>query len=102
MPSPTDVPTPPSTFGEGKIAVGKDAAAGTYRVGAPVTEGCVWALQPADSPTERQPGDTRVPDDADGADQAVSLGRDIQLTEQRPAVRPGDPSARIDLDAAHL
>lgn len=49
MPSPTDVPTPPSTFGEGKIVVGKDVAAGTYRVSAVVTEGCAWALRPADS-----------------------------------------------------
>ena len=45
MPSPTDIPTPPSTFGEGKIVVGKDAAAGAYRVAAPVASGCVWALK---------------------------------------------------------
>jgi hypothetical protein len=47
MPSPTDVPTPPSTFGDGKIVVGKDAAAGTYRVSAPATAACAWVLRGA-------------------------------------------------------
>jgi hypothetical protein len=44
MPSPTDVPTPPTSFGEGKVTVGTDALAGTYRVTLPVASGCVWAL----------------------------------------------------------
>ena len=59
------------------------------------------ALEAADSPTERQPGDAGVADDADRADEAVRLRRDVKLAEERAAVRPGDPGPRIDLDAAH-
>ena len=59
------------------------------------------ALQAADSPAERQPGDAGVADDADRADEAVRLGGDVELAEERAAIRSGDPGLRIDLDAAH-
>ena len=48
-------------------------------------------LQPADSAAERQPGDARVADDPDRADEAVRLRGDVELAEQRAAVRPGRP-----------
>ena len=60
------------------------------------------ALEAADSPTERQPGDAGMADDADRADEAVRLRGDVELAEERAAVRAGDPGPRIDLDAAHL
>ena len=59
------------------------------------------ALEAADSPTERQPGDAGVADDADRADEAVRLRRDVELAEEGAAVRSGGPGPRIDLDAAH-
>ena len=49
------------------------------------------ALEAADSPTERQPGDTGVPDDADRADEAVRLRGDVELAKEGATVRPGDP-----------
>ena len=58
-------------------------------------------LQAADSTAERQPGDAGVADDAGRADEAVRLGGDVELAEERPAVRPGDACSRVDLDAAH-
>ena len=59
------------------------------------------ALEAADSPTERQPGDAGVADDADRADEAVRLRGDVELAEERAAVRPGGPGPRIRLDPAH-
>ncbi len=59
-------------------------------------------LEAADSPTERQPGDAGVADDAGRADETVRLGGDVELAEERAAVRSGDPGPRVDLDAAHL
>ena len=59
------------------------------------------ALEAADSPTERQPGDSGVADDADRADEAVRLRGDVELAEERAAVRPGGPGPRIRLDPAH-
>ena len=58
-------------------------------------------LQPADASAERQPGDARVADDADRADETVGLRRDIELSEERTAVRPRRPRLAIDSDAAH-
>ena len=51
------------------------------------------ALQPAHAAAERQAGDSGVADHADRADEAVRLGRDIELAEERAAVRPGDRAA---------
>ena len=53
------------------------------------------ALEAADSPTERQPGDAGVADDAGRADEAVRLRGDVELAEERAAVRPGGPGPRI-------
>ena len=58
-------------------------------------------LQAADAAAERQPGDAGVADDAGRADEAVRLRGDVELAEERAAVRSGDPGPRIDLDAAH-
>ena len=58
-------------------------------------------LQPADPATERQPGDAGVADHAGRADQTMRLGRDVELAEERAAVRPGDARHRIHGDAAH-
>ena len=59
------------------------------------------ALEAAHSPTERQPGDAGVADDAGRADETVRLRGDVELAEQRAAVRTGGPGPRIRLDAAH-
>src|SRR6185369_14241068 len=59
------------------------------------------ALEAADSPAKRQPGDAGVPNDADRTDEAVLLRCDVELAEERAAVRPGSPGPRIHLDAAH-
>ena len=59
------------------------------------------ALQAAHSPTERQPGDAGVADDTGWADESVRLGGDVELAEECPAIRPGDPRPRIGLHAAH-
>ena len=59
-------------------------------------------LQAADPAAERQAGDARVADDAGRADETVRLGGDVELAEERAAVRSGDPGPRIDLDPAHL
>jgi hypothetical protein len=59
-------------------------------------------LEAADAAAERQPGDACVADDADRADETVRLGGDIELAEERAAVRSGDPGPRVDLDSAHL
>ncbi len=60
------------------------------------------ALEAADSPAEGQPGDARVADDADRADEAVRLRGDVELPKEGAAVRAGDPILRVDLDAAHV
>ena len=52
------------------------------------------ALEPADAAAERQPGDARVADDADRADEAVRLRGDVELAEERAAVRPGRSGPR--------
>ena len=59
------------------------------------------ALETANSPTERQPGDAGMADDANRADQPVCLGRDIELAEVGTTVRSGGPGPGVDLDAAH-
>ena len=59
------------------------------------------ALETADAAAEGQPGDARVADDADRADEPVRLRGDVELAEERAAVRSGDPGLRVDLDAAH-
>ncbi len=48
-------------------------------------------LQATDAPAEGQPGDAGVADDADRTDEAVRLGGDVELAEERAAVRPGGP-----------
>ena len=53
------------------------------------------ALEATDSPAERQPGDAGVADDPDRADETVCLRGDVELTEERAAVRPGRPGPRI-------
>ena len=47
------------------------------------------ALEPADPAAEGQPGDAGMTDDADRADEAVLLGSDVELAEQRSPTRPG-------------
>ena len=59
------------------------------------------ALEAADSPTERQPGNAGVADDPGRADEAELLRGDVQLTEERAAVRPCGSSPTIRLDATH-
>ena len=44
-------------------------------------------LQPADAAAEGEAGDARVTDDADRAHEAVRLRRDVELAEERAAVR---------------
>ena len=58
-------------------------------------------LEPADAATERQPGDARVADDADRADEPVLLGRDVELAEQRSAAGASEPPRRVDADVVH-
>ena len=58
-------------------------------------------LEPADAATEGEPGDAGVTDDADRADEPVRLRRDVELAEERPAVRSGGPPLRIDSHAPH-
>ena len=60
------------------------------------------ALEPADSPTEGQPGDAGVADDSDRAHEAVRLRGDVELAQEGAAVRAGDAGPRIGLDAAHV
>ena len=60
------------------------------------------ALQAADAPTEGQPGDAGVADDAGRTNETVRLGGDIELAKERAAVRSGDAGPRIDHDTAHL
>ena len=60
-----------------------------------------WRCRRPTPAAERQPGDAGVADDADRADEAVRLRGDVELAEERAAVRPGGPGPRIDLDAAH-
>jgi hypothetical protein len=58
-------------------------------------------LQPADAAAQRETGDAGVPHDADRADEAVRLRRDVELAEQRAAVHPCRASHRIDGHPAH-
>ena len=51
-------------------------------------------LEAAHAPTERQARDAGVADDAGRADEAVRLGGDVELAEERAAVRAGDPRLR--------
>ncbi len=51
------------------------------------------ALQPSDAAAERQPGDARVTDDPDRADEAVLLGRDVECAEECSATGPRQPRA---------
>ena len=60
------------------------------------------ALEPADATTEGQPGHAGVADDADRADEAMGLCRNVKLPEERPAVRLRRARPRIGLDAAHV
>ena len=48
-----------------------------------------WRCSRPDAATQGQPGDAGMADDADRADEAVRLGGDVELAEQRAAVRPG-------------
>ncbi len=59
------------------------------------------ALEPADAATERQSGDTRVTDDPHRADEAVLLGRDVELTQQRSAGGASATPLRVDADGVH-
>ena len=55
-------------------------------------------LEPADAATERQPGDARVADDADRADEPVLLGRDVELcraARRRRCERAAAPGRRV-------
>ena len=62
----------------------------------------VRALEPANATAEGQSGDPGVAHDSDRADKAVGLRRDVELPEERAAVRPGCASPGVDLDAAHV
>ena len=59
------------------------------------------SLQPADATAERQSGDAGVAHDADRAHEPVRLPRDVELAQQRAAVRVRHPSRRVHLDPAH-
>ena len=58
-------------------------------------------LEPAHPAAERQPGNARVPDDPDRADQSVGLGGRVELRQQRSAGHPRGASLRIDLHVPH-
>ena len=58
-------------------------------------------LQPAHAATQREPGDAGVAHDADRADEAVRLGGDVELAEERAAVRTGGSPVRVHDDSAH-
>ena len=58
-------------------------------------------LQASDAATQGQPGDAGVAHDADRADEAVRLGGDVELAEERAAVRPGGSPFGVHVDAAH-
>ena len=55
-----------------------------------------------DPPAEREPGDARVTDDTDRADQAVRLCRDVKFAEEGATIGSGNSRFRIDNDTAHL
>ena len=58
-------------------------------------------LQPAHAATQGQPGDAGMANDADRADEAMRLGGDVELAEERAAVRPGGSLPGVHRDAAH-
>jgi hypothetical protein len=58
-------------------------------------------LQSTHPASERQPGDSRVRDDADRTDQPVGLSRFVQLGEEGAAVHTGRAPFRIDLGSPH-
>ncbi len=60
------------------------------------------ALEAADAAAERQPGHPGVTDHPDRADETVCLGGDIELAEQRAAVRPSGAPLRVDGHTAEL
>ena len=59
------------------------------------------ALEPADPPAEGQPGDASVTDDADRTDEAMLLGRDVELAEERSPTRPRDALRGVDAHIVH-
>ncbi len=59
------------------------------------------SLEPADAATERQPGDARVADDPDRADEPMLLRRDVERAEERPAAGPSESPLRVDADGVH-
>jgi hypothetical protein len=93
----------PEEFGLLRLAGADDLALGRHELdGEQVVDGEPEpALQPADTAAERQAGHARVADDPCRADEAVCLGRDIELAEKCAAVRPCGAVLRVDRDAAH-
>ena len=59
------------------------------------------ALQPPDAATEREARDARMADDAHRAHETVRLRGDVELAEERSAVRVRRAGSRVDVDAAH-
>ena len=59
------------------------------------------AHQSSHAAAERQAADARVPDDSDGADQAVRLGGRIELREVGASLHERAPAGRIDLHLSH-
>jgi hypothetical protein len=62
----------------------------------------VLAIEPADPPTEREPGEAGVGDDPrrDGEPEGLRLA--VELAEQNAGLGPGLARLRIDADALHL
>src|SRR6185503_3895243 len=58
-------------------------------------------LQASDPAAQRQPRDAGMPDDADRADEAVLLGSEVEVPEQRAAAGPCEPPRRVDADLVH-
>ena len=80
------------------MAVGGDDLSG----GQVVDRQPVRALEPANATAEGQSSDPGVTHDPDRADKAVGLRRDVELPEERPAVRPGCARSGVGLDTAHV
>ena len=59
------------------------------------------ALEPADPAAEGQPGHAGMADDADRTDEAMLLGRDVKLAEERSPARPRDAGRRVDAHIVH-
>ena len=58
-------------------------------------------LKPSHAAAQRQPRDSRVPDDSDRADEPERLRLLVELAEERAPVCARDAPLRVDLHAAH-